>query len=98
MGCVGNQDFRVVKDAVQADSRGRLTLGSVVKAKSYRVMVNDTGQILLEPVVSIPERELWLWQNPDALASVQRGIQHSAAGEICDLGSFAQYVDLELDD
>ncbi len=90
--------FRVVKDVVRPDSRGRLTLGQVAKAKSYRVMVNDAGQILLDPVVSIPERELWLWQNPDALASVQRGIQQSAAGETHDLGSFTQYTNLELDD
>lgn len=90
--------FRVVKDVVRPDSRGRLTLGQVARAKSYRVMVNDAGQILLDPVVSIPERELWLWQNPDALASVNLGIQHSAAGKTHDLGSFAQYADVEVDD
>ena len=56
-------------------------------------MVNDAGQILLDPVVNIPERELWLWQNPDALASVQRGIQQSEAGEAHNLGSFAQYAE-----
>ncbi len=61
-------------------------------------MVNDAGQILLDPVVSIPERELWLWQNPSALASVQRGIQQSAAGESHELGSFAQYADFEVAD
>jgi hypothetical protein len=90
--------FRVVKDVVRPDSRGRLTLGQLARAKSYRVMVNDAGQILLDPVVSISERELWLWQNPDALASVQRGIKQSAAGETHDLGSFTQYANLELDD
>ncbi len=61
-------------------------------------MVNDAGQILLDPVVSIPEREVWLWQNPEALGSVQRGIQQSAAGESHDLGSKAQYADVEVDD
>lgn len=95
---MADQDFRVVKDAVRPDSRGRLTLGQVVKAKSYRVMINDAGQILLDPVVSIPERELWLWQNPEALASVQRGIEHSAAGNGRYLGDFAQYADLEIED
>ena len=98
MNDINEKDFRVVKDAVRTDSRGRLTLGQAVKAKSYRVMVNDAGQILLDPVVSIPQRELWLWQNPDALASVQKGIQQSAAGASHDLGSFAQYADLEVDD
>jgi len=91
------QDFRVVKDAVRPDSRGRLTLGQVIKAKSYRVMLNEAGQILLDPVVTIPERELWLWQNPDALASVERGIEQTSTEETHDLGSFAQYADLEFD-
>jgi hypothetical protein len=31
--------FRVVKDVIRPDSRGRLTLGQVARAKSYRVMV-----------------------------------------------------------
>lgn len=86
------QDFQVVKEVTQSDSRGRLTLGQVVKGKSYRVMINDEGQILLDPVVSIPKRELWLWQNSDALASVKRGIEQ-ASTESRDLGDFSQYAD-----
>ena len=39
-----DKDFRVIKEAVQPDSRGRLTLGQVAKAKSYRVMVNKAVQ------------------------------------------------------
>ena len=92
------QDFRVVKDAVRPDNQGRLTLGQVITAKSYRVMTNEAGQILLDPIVSIPELELWLWKNPDALASVQRGIEQVSTKETYDLGSFAQYADLKVDD
>jgi hypothetical protein len=91
-------DWNVVKDVAKTDERGRLTLGQMAKAKSYRVMVNQAGQILLDPVVSIAERELWLWQNPEVAASIQRGIRQSAAGEAHDLGSFAQYADLEMED
>ena len=92
------QDFRVVKEVTQSDSRGRLTLGQVVKGKSYRVMMNDEGQILLDPVVSIPERELWLWKNSDALASVKRGIKQASTEQGRDLGDFSQYADLEVED
>lgn len=92
------QDFRVVKEVTQSDSRGRLTLGQVVKGKSYRVMINDEGQILLDPVVSIPKKELWLWQNSDVLASVKRGIEQASNEQGRDLGNFSQYADLEIED
>jgi len=89
--------FRVVKENVGTDSRGRLTLGSMAQEKRYRVLVNESGQILLDPVVSIPERELWLWQNQEAIAAVKQGMKQ-AAGQVQELGSFAQYADLELED
>lgn len=90
--------YRVVKESVQPDSRGRVTLGQLAQGKNYRILVNEAGQILLDPVVSIPERELWLWQNPEAISAVQRGIQQSAAGDVQELRSFAEYADLELED
>jgi hypothetical protein len=93
-----SQEFQLVKDNVNPDSRGRLSLGTVVKGKRYRMMVNAAGQILLDPVVAVPERELWLWQNPEAIASVQRGIDQAADGELQDMGSFAQYAELEVEE
>jgi glycine cleavage system aminomethyltransferase T len=92
---MAGQEFQLLKDIVQPDSRGRLSIGAVAKGKSYRVMVNNDGQILLDPVVAIPERELWLWQNPEAIASVQRGIQQAADGELNDMGDFSQYAEAD---
>ena len=92
------QGFRVLKDIISPDERGRITLGHFVKSKTYKVMINDAGQILLNPIVTIPERELWLWQNSSALAAVQRGSEQVAKQEVHDLGSFAQYADLEIED
>lgn len=92
------RDFRVVKDLIQPDSQGKLSLEQVARATGYRVLVNDAGQILLDPILSVPEREAWLWQNPEVLTSVQQGIEQSAIGQTEDLGSFAQYANLELDE
>ena len=93
-----NSNFRTIKEAIRTDDRGRITIGTEAKGKTYQVLVNDLGQILLEPVITIPERERWLFENPEALASVKQGLKESAAGETHYLGSFAQYADLEIDD
>ena len=58
-------------------------------------MINDTGQILLDP---IPKKEQWLWQNPETLAAVKRGIQQAAEGKGKYLGDFAQYANVQIDD
>jgi hypothetical protein len=95
---VSDLNFRTVKGIVEPDSRGRLSIDAITKGKSYRVQINDAGQILLNPVVAIPERELWLYRNPEALASVQQGLQQAEAGEVHDLGSFSQDADAEIED
>lgn len=85
--------FRARKGYVHPDSRGRLTLGSAAKAADYRVLVNDKGQILLDPVVAIPANEAWLWENPALRASMERALSQAETGEFEDLGSFAQFAD-----
>ncbi|BAU06320.1 hypothetical protein NIES592_11995 [Fischerella major NIES-592] len=95
---IENQNFHLIKETASADDRGRLTLGAVAKTKSYRVLMNDVGQILLDPVVNIPERELWIWQNSVARNSLEIGIKQATSGELHDLGSFAQYADLEIEE
>jgi hypothetical protein len=62
----------------------------------FEIHMNDAGQILLSPQ-RISPHEAWLYRNPKALASLQRGIEQAARGELHDLGSFAKYVDEEID-
>jgi acyl-CoA hydrolase len=92
-----NENFRLIKEAVSTDTQGGIILGENAKTKVYRVMLNDAGQILLDPI-DIHEQQQWLWQNPEALAAVQRGIQQAEEGEVHDLGSFAQYADVDIED
>jgi hypothetical protein len=85
--------FQPRKGYVHPDARGRLTLGSAAQDADYRVLVNEKGQILLDPVVPIPASEAWLWENPALRASMERALSQAEAGDFEDLGSFAQFVD-----
>lgn len=84
---------------LSADDRSRIAFGKagVRRDDRYAVAINDHGEILLTPLVSIPKRELIIWENEQLRASLARGLADSAAGNVKDLGDFAQYAD-ELDD
>lgn len=88
-----NEKFRIFKEALKTDEQGCLNLGPEAKTTEYRVLINEAGQILLDPVDNIPELERWLWQNPEAMDAVQRGLEQAARGEVYYLGEFAQYAD-----
>jgi hypothetical protein len=40
------------------------------------------GQILLDPQVTIPASEIWLFNNPKALTSVRLGLSDAAKGKV----------------
>lgn len=43
----------------------------------------------------IPERERWLYENPEALERVRKGLEQSKRGEAEYLGDFSKYVEEE---
>lgn len=80
------------------DTKHRVNLGAAVMigvGARYRVMKNELGQILLDPVKSVPAYEAWLWDNQERVASVQRGIAEAEAGKLVtrDLGDVGEDED-----
>src|SRR5271169_6671613 len=63
----------------------------------FIVYANDAGQVLLSPKIGVPLHEAWLYKNPEALASVRRGLQQAAEGKVCELKSFEKHADDEID-
>lgn len=83
----------VQKIQIRPDSKGRITLGKLAKGvSSFLVSEQPGGAVLLEPMVEIPAREKWLFDNKAALQSVKRGIAQSAKGEAKSRGSFARFA------
>lgn len=89
-----NKTFMPVGE-VSADERSRLAFGKagVRRDDRYAVAVNEDGEILLTPLVSVPKRELLVWENEQVRASLGRGLAQTAAGQTHDLGDFSQYAD-----
>ena len=65
------------------DERNRLTIGEILKGcKRIRLYQNDSGEVLLQPIVEIPASELWLFQNPEAIRDVREGLRDAAQGNV----------------
>jgi hypothetical protein len=73
------------------DSRKRISLtkllpgGKISSVRAYK----ENERIVLEPMVEIPAREAWLYENRASLEKVKKGL--SQKGSI-KRGSFAKYA------
>jgi hypothetical protein len=77
---------------LRPDSKGRITLGKLAEGvSSYRARRQKGGRIVLEPFVEIPADELWLYQDPEALRSVNAGLEDAKAGRLT-RASFKKYL------
>jgi hypothetical protein len=90
---IKDSEFELVTEFAQPDAKRRLSLGeSAGGAKAYNIYRNGLGQLILDPVKTIPASELWLYENPEALASVKQGLRETAEGKSVYRGSFANYA------
>ena len=64
------------------DSKGRVTLGERYANRTVIVEERGEGEFLVRVARVIPEREAWLYENPEALASVRRGVSQARAGKL----------------
>ncbi len=81
----------ILKDAefeelaeTRVDAKHRVTLGKILKGQvtSVRVYRNAHGQIMLDPMVSIPAHEAWLFKNKRASQLVQQGLEEAKRGQL----------------
>jgi hypothetical protein len=88
--------LELVDRELKPDTKKRLSLGKALAGLDpdvrFDVYRNEAGQLVLDPRVSIPAREAWLFRNPEALAAVRRGLDEAARGKTKPLGSFAKHA------
>ena len=90
---IKNSDFKLVTEFAQPDAKKRVSLGGALSgATAYNIYRNPLGQLILDPVKTVPASEMWLYENAQALASVKQGLREAAEGKTVYLGSFAKYA------
>lgn len=62
---------------IVADSKGRISLGMRHAGERYIITEDKEGRVILEKVVLIPEREVWLHKNKEAKKSVLEGLKQA---------------------
>ena len=69
---------------VVADDRARVAFGRAgVRGRDrFLVSVSSRGEIMLTPVASIPKQELLIWERPNVMASLLRGMNDAAQGRV----------------
>ena len=76
-------NFEEVTEA-KVDAKNRVALGKVlgVRVSSYRIYRNNVGQIILDPLVTVPAHEAWLFKNQEAKKRVQEGLEDLRKGRL----------------
>ena len=86
---VNKARFKDTGKETALDNKRRVSLGAAVAVPpagiKYKVLQNDLGQILLDPVKSVPAYEAWIYENPKRIASIRRGIAQAEAGQLVNI-------------
>jgi hypothetical protein len=95
MTIIKDNNFKELNE-VRPDSKKRVGLGRAVKVKArlYRVYQNTLGQIILDPMETIPAHEAWLFKNKKAYASVMKSLAEARSGKLLDSPEdFSKFVE-----
>ena len=65
------------------DNKGRLALGARFANRLVIVDDSDATRIVITPATVVPEHEVWLYKNEEAMKSVLTGIQQSQESRYC---------------
>ena len=82
MGDINRMATRTQARHKSTDSKGRVTLGGHFANRAVIVEHRSDDEVVVRLARVIPEREVWLYENPKALASVRRGLDQARKGNV----------------
>ena len=88
-------------DIKKVDSKKRINLGEKIlklvsaknKTDAYKVFVGEDGDVLLRPIVAIPSKEAWVYQNPKVLEQIRQGLSESAEGKVTKVKDLDKFIE-----
>ena len=81
---IKDDDLTRIAENVRPDPKRRVLLPKALirEGITYHIYINSFDQVILDPQVTIPASEAWLFNNPDALALVRQGLSDAAQGKV----------------
>lgn len=81
---IKDENLTRIPGNVKPDSKKRIVLPSFLVSEDiiYHIWSNSVGQIVLDPQVTVPASEAWLFKNPEAIAAVRQGLADAAQGKV----------------
>ncbi len=95
-----NDEFQVI-DNKKPDLRNRITLSNKVLSvwnkigeyDSIEISMRNNGDVLLKPVKSIPASEAWIYQNPEIIKKIRKGLKDVKEGKVVNVDDVDEFID-----
>ena len=86
MEILKEHNFKKIAENIKPDAKKRVVLPKPVVSEGvlYNIYSNESGQIVLDPQVTIPASEAWIYENAEVLALIREGLDDAAAGRVYD--------------
>ena len=85
---IKDENLKEIAKSVKPDDRKRITIAKALLAMddvTYHIYANSYGQIILDPQITIPASEAWLFNNPEILALAKEGLKAAAEGDVSEI-------------
>jgi hypothetical protein len=90
---IRNFDIELVSEFARPDAKRHLSRGEALRgATACNIYRNPLGQLILDPVKTVPVSAMWLYENAQALATVKQGLREPAEGKSVYRCSFAKHA------